>query len=110
MRSGHFESWTASGWSSERWQQGPGQVDRIWILDVQGQRLVIDAGYMPSATTAERAELNCIVHSIRILNPTAENTSSASVVTGRFRAAVAVRSKTASGSPIQLRAWATGGT
>lgn len=64
---GYFESWTAKGWSSDRYQQGPGQVDRLWILDVNGQRLVIDAAYMPEATGRQRAELDRIVHSIRFL-------------------------------------------
>jgi len=36
------ESWTANGWSGDRYQQRPGQVDRIWILDVDGERLVVD--------------------------------------------------------------------
>jgi WD40-like Beta Propeller Repeat len=74
---GYFESWTALGWSTDRWEQGPGQVGRIWILNVHGQRLVVDANYLPSATTEDRAELNRIVHSIRF-----GRTTSASAVTG----------------------------
>lgn len=65
---GYFESWTGRGWASDRWQQGPGQVDRLWILDVNGKRLVIDANYLPSATRAQRAELDRIVHSIKFLS------------------------------------------
>jgi hypothetical protein len=64
---GYFESWTGRGWASDRWQRGPGQVDRLWILDVKGQRLVIDAGQMPSATRGQRAELDRIVHTIKFL-------------------------------------------
>jgi probable HAF family extracellular repeat protein len=64
---GYFESWTGLGWSSDRYEQGPGQVDRLWILDVEGQRLVIDADYLPTATPRDRAELNRVVHSIRFL-------------------------------------------
>jgi hypothetical protein len=65
---GSFESWTANGWSSDRYQQKPGQVDRIWILDVDGQRLVVDASYLPEATGRDRAELERVVNSIRFLD------------------------------------------
>ena len=64
---GYFESWTANGWASDRYQQGAGQVDRLWILNVNGQRLVIDAAYMPWATPRQRAELDRVVHSITFL-------------------------------------------
>jgi hypothetical protein len=60
-----FESWTGKAGGSDRYQQGPGQVDRLWILDVDGIRLVIDAFEMPYATAAERAELMAVVESIR---------------------------------------------
>ena len=72
---GYFETWTALGWGSDRYQQGPGQVDRIWILSVNGQRLVIDAAYMPRATNKDRAELDRIVHSIRFLRAAARRTA-----------------------------------
>lgn len=74
---GYFESWTATGWASDRYQQGPGQVDRLWILDVHGQRLVIDAAYMPSATRKQRAELDRIVHSIEFLPGSSRKLASA---------------------------------
>jgi hypothetical protein len=65
---GSFESWTASGWASDRYQQAPGQVDRLWILDVHGRRLVVDAAYLREATARDRAELDRVVRSIRFLN------------------------------------------
>ena len=43
-----FKSWNDG--SGDRYQQGPGQVDRLWILDVEGHRIVIDATYMPGST------------------------------------------------------------
>jgi len=68
-----FESWTGvmlwnapfnpSG-TTDRYQQGPGQVDRLWILDVEGRRLVIDATYMPGSTDEDRAVLQQVVDSI----------------------------------------------
>ena len=71
---GYFESWRGRGWATDRWQQGPGQVDRLWILDVEGHRLVIDANYMPSATRKQRDELERIVHSIKFLSPEGRRT------------------------------------
>jgi hypothetical protein len=37
----------------------------LWIVDIDGARLVIDAFSMPSATAAEREELLNVVESIR---------------------------------------------
>jgi hypothetical protein len=65
----YFESWTGHMGQSDRYQQGPGQVDRLWILDVGGSRLVIDAFYMPSATDAERQQISDIVSSLRFDEP-----------------------------------------
>jgi hypothetical protein len=42
-------------------------VDRIWALDVDGERLVVDASYLPEATQQDRAELESVVDSIRFL-------------------------------------------
>jgi hypothetical protein len=59
---GKFKSWTDA--EGDRYQQGPGQVDRLWILDVEGHRLLIDATYMPGTTEQDRAELAKVVNSI----------------------------------------------
>ena len=67
----YFESWTGDVlWNApydttDRHEQGPGQVDRLWILDVEGQRLVIDASYMPGATAQDKADVQQVVDSIR---------------------------------------------
>jgi hypothetical protein len=62
-----FRSWTAAAgsWASVRYHQGPGQVDRLWILDVDGERLVVDAMYMPSTDANDREELWQVMESIR---------------------------------------------
>jgi hypothetical protein len=62
-----FESWTGSvvGDEGDRYQQGPGQVDRLWILDISGTNLVIDGFSMPSGTDKEREDLLGVVKSIR---------------------------------------------
>ena len=62
-----FQSWTASGWNGDRFQQAPGQVDRLWILNVDGVRLVVDAYYLAGTTDDDRAELERVVNSIRFL-------------------------------------------
>ena len=64
---GYFDSWTgaAGSWALGRYQQGPGQVDRLWILDVGGERLVVDAMYMPSTDAKDRKALWQVMESIR---------------------------------------------
>ena len=59
-----FVSWLGDG-RGERYQQVPGQVDILWVLEVDGQRLVVDATYSPDSTDAEVAELLTVVESLR---------------------------------------------
>ncbi len=59
-----FLSWTGKGWASDRYHQGAGQVDQLWILDIDGSRLVIDAFSMPYATAEDREEILAVVESI----------------------------------------------
>jgi hypothetical protein len=49
-----------------RYLQAVGELDRIWILDVDGTRLVIDAASFPNTTAADQAELQAMIDSIRI--------------------------------------------
>ena len=58
---GEFRSWLG------RYHQGPGQIDRVYILDVDGQRRVLTVNHMPGASEAELAEQQAIVESIDIL-------------------------------------------
>jgi hypothetical protein len=44
----------------------PGEVDRYWILDVNGQRLVISAHEVPRESAAHKAEVQTILDSIGI--------------------------------------------
>ena len=46
---------------------GDGQFDRLWILDVDGQRLVVDASYGPLATAVERDSLASMVESLKFV-------------------------------------------
>ncbi len=64
----NFNSWLGNGMGN-RYQQVAGQVDRLWVLDVDGQRLVIDATYSEDTTAADRDELGSVVASIRFIAP-----------------------------------------
>lgn len=66
---GSFESWSGNITGTNRYQQAPGQVDRLWILDVGGERLVIDAFYLPGTPEEDRREIDDIIASIRFSTP-----------------------------------------
>jgi hypothetical protein len=57
---GQFYSWEG------RFQQAPGQTDRLYILDVGGQRLVIDSHFQPGTSEADLAEQQAVVDSIQL--------------------------------------------
>ena len=61
----NFVSWDGSGGVGQRWQQMAGQIDQLWILNVNGQRLVVDASHSPNATQTQIDEEGQVVHSIR---------------------------------------------
>jgi hypothetical protein len=64
---GYFVSWNEPPSSAfERYHQGPGQVDELWILDIHGFRLVIDATYWLNTPAQDLAEIHRIVKSVRI--------------------------------------------
>ena len=44
----------------------PGERDRYWILDINGQRLVISAHEIPGESAAQKAEVQALLDSIRI--------------------------------------------
>ena len=66
-----FVSWLSgkNGDHGERYHQVAGQVDRLWVLDVDGQTLVVDAVHDPLATPAHIAEQTTIVESLRFVSP-----------------------------------------
>jgi hypothetical protein len=63
-----FQGWLGNG-TGNRHEQVPGQVDRLWVLDVKGQRLVVDATYSPDTTFADRNQLQKVVESLRFDAP-----------------------------------------
>jgi hypothetical protein len=44
----------------------PGERDTYWILDIDGQRLVIDAHELPNESAPHKAEVQSILDSISI--------------------------------------------
>ena len=65
-----FRSWVGPGGPDDaRYHQGPGQHDDVYILDVDGLRLVIDALYYQASSAADRAELQQMLDTIQIEPP-----------------------------------------
>lgn len=62
-----FVSWLGRD-AGDRWQQVAGQVDRIWVLEVDGQTLLVDATYTPATSEAVREELDQVVASLRFVD------------------------------------------
>jgi hypothetical protein len=44
-----------------------GQVDLVWILDVDGQRIVVNAAHAPTSTASEREKLTSMVESLKFV-------------------------------------------
>jgi hypothetical protein len=62
---GQFRIWVDPTFEGARWLE-PGQRDLLWIVDVEGTRLVIDAALGPETTPQDRADRIQMVESIRI--------------------------------------------
>ena len=62
-----FGRWLGTGQSfgAAPWTYGNGQHNTVYIIDVDGDRQVIDTMYLPGTTAADLAELDQIVASIR---------------------------------------------
>jgi hypothetical protein len=63
---GHLDyiGWLGNG-TGERYSIVAGQVDHIWVLDVNGQTLLVDAINSPDATPAQLDEMMGVVQSIQ---------------------------------------------
>jgi hypothetical protein len=62
---GQFRTWVDPTFEGARYLE-PGQRDLLWIVDVDGSRLVIDAALGPETTRQDRADRIQMVESIRI--------------------------------------------
>jgi hypothetical protein len=61
-----FAGWLGNGGEGERYEQVPGQVDQLWVLNVNGQRMLVDATYSPDTSEADRVQLDQVVNSLQI--------------------------------------------
>jgi hypothetical protein len=52
-----------------RYHQDPGQIDELWIVDVDGELAVIDTGYYEGTPQIVRDELAAIVDSMTFEAP-----------------------------------------
>jgi len=59
-----FVNWIARS-GAEGYEKVPGQVDMVWVIDVEGRPLVVDATYSPDASAEQRQQLEAVVASIR---------------------------------------------
>jgi hypothetical protein len=50
--------------SCDRYAQGPGQIDEMWIVDVEGRPVVVDWAYYAGTPPEDVAELRAIVESM----------------------------------------------
>lgn len=62
---GKFNLWQAAP-NDYRYLQSAGETNRLWVFDVAGERVVVDAEYQSGASSADLAELQAIVDSIQI--------------------------------------------
>jgi hypothetical protein len=51
---------------SVRYGLGPGEIDRLWVVDVQGALVVVDAALPLLASPSDTAELQAVIDSVRI--------------------------------------------
>jgi hypothetical protein len=61
---GEFVSFGTAEDPLSRYQQGPGQIDALWIVDVDGAFLYIDAMYRPDTPADLVEEMRAIVESL----------------------------------------------
>jgi hypothetical protein len=62
---GEFRTWQSP--QGDRKQEDAGQVDQLFIVNVQGTRLVIDASFFPGTSLGDRSALFDMVRSIQFL-------------------------------------------
>jgi hypothetical protein len=66
---GYFYAWrapTGRDRSPTRYYQGPGQQLEMWVLDVDGSRLLIETNRFPDSPADDVAELEAILDSLEI--------------------------------------------
>jgi len=63
---GYFGSWTVEqDLEPYRYHQGPGQIDEVWALDVDGQLMVFDLAYYEDTPAEDVSDMRSIMASAR---------------------------------------------
>ncbi len=62
-----FVSWLGSAGASIRSHKDSGQIDRLWIVDVDGTRVVFDGPVDPATPAEDLSQMDELVASIRFL-------------------------------------------
>ena len=62
---GYLYRWTTGSGGVYR-EALDGEHDRVWILDIDGERIVLDASDFGSTSAALRAELDAVIDEVRI--------------------------------------------
>jgi hypothetical protein len=62
---GYFGYWEGSPDDAQHTVESPGTLERIWILDVDGERVVLVATVPPGVTEAHAREVTNMVESAR---------------------------------------------
>ena len=65
---GQFNVWVSDP-GGGRYMQEPGQVDRLWILNAEGGRVVLNASALSGATKNQSKELTDMIQSVRFVKP-----------------------------------------
>ena len=66
---GYFGYWEGRPDDAQHTADSPGTVDRVWVLDVDGDRVVLLVAAPPGTTTAQVDELREVVKSARFVEP-----------------------------------------
>ncbi len=66
---GYFGYWEGSPDDAQHTVDSPGTVDRLWILEVDGHRVVLLTTAPPGTTRAQVEQLREVVESVRFVEP-----------------------------------------
>ena len=66
---GYYSYWEGKPGDAQPTADGPGTVDRAWIIDVDGERVVLTTAAVPDVTPEKVAELTHMVESVRFVEP-----------------------------------------
>ena len=67
---GYYAYWEGMPDDAQHTADSPGTVDRAWILDVDGERVVLTAVSVPEVPDRQVDELTTMVESVRFVEPT----------------------------------------